>query len=337
MTIPIKVIPNFFESGYRDGVWVTDDDYFLQNPEGEFNFQDGERFFLYFTSYHLGPEPIGDRKNLIGVEIIYGTYNDLPDVWALKINKYVNLGTVRGNKEVKKMQRLGELGHLVSIYGVDNIKYIRSVANFDELTKDILKYVGNKFKPPNFDPEDSDVIRYYRPLEIPDDEKIWYSDRRWLDKFDFETNLAINLDLIPDNERDEGSIILFTSSNFMLGNEAELGLFMIVYDEISLHPQYTIGQEDVLDYDIFPREDSFRFLGFVGTTYQLPKLEVLEDLVKTNNGVFEEYYNTIMDFYYCGKINSFKELRPGIRESFLGWDNLETVRKMKVFANYSMQ
>tara|TARA_R110000851_G_scaffold113978_2_gene238848 strand:- start:621 stop:992 length:372 start_codon:yes stop_codon:yes gene_type:complete len=123
----------------------------------------------------------------------------------------------------------------------------------------------------------------------------------------------------------------------MLGNEAELGLFMIVYDEISLHPQYTIGQEDVMDYDIFPREDSFRFLGFVGTTYQLPKLEVLEDLVKTNNGVFEEYYNTIMDFYYCGKINSFKELRPGIRESFLGWDNLETVRKMKVFANYSMQ
>ena len=92
-----------------------------------------------------------------------------------------------------------------------------------------------------------------------------------------------------------------------------------------------------MDYDIFPRADSFRFLGFVGNNYQIPKIEILENLVKTNNCIFEEYYDTTMDFYYCGKINSFKELRPGIRESFLGWDTPQTVRKMKIFTNYSLQ
>ena len=107
----LNKLPDSVESEYREGVWLTELD--VSNPdlinEEGLEFKDGTLFFLIFTTNHLGPEPQGERKNLIGVELTYTENTKFIQDWGLKINKYVDLGTIRGKKEWKLRPR-----HVVS-------------------------------------------------------------------------------------------------------------------------------------------------------------------------------------------------------------------------------
>ena len=327
----LEPIPTNYESGYRDGVWVTAKDLF-PDEDIQVAFEEGMKFFLIFTTYHLGPEPEerdGDTlKNLMGVEVTYAENEYLDEVWGLRLDKYVDLGTVRGRKEVRKMTRKGEFNHIDAVYGEANVKFISFVANFDELAEKILKYVNKQYKPTGLDADSAEVIRYYRPLEIPKSEKAWYSDGYWLDRDAFETQTLQDLDFLPQSDY-PATAIVFTSSNYLTGNEADLGVFMMVYEELEMGSY--AGGYSMESFDAFPYETEFRFLGFIGPQYQVPNLKSVETFLSSNEVLFEEYSRAYVDFFYAGKINTFSDLRDGIVEAILGWDDTTSVRKMNIF------
>ncbi len=329
MSAPLATIPDFFESGYRDGVWLTEPE--LLFFEDDIDFSEGDLFFLMFTTYHLGDEPQGERKNLMGVEVQYSEHElaaqGFRDIWGLKINKYVDLGTVRGRKEWRKMNKRGEFAHIEAVYGVGNVKYVGQCANFDELATDILKYVEKNFDAENLDADSAEVIRYFRPLEVPEQVKAWYTDGVWLQKEDFEINAALNLDYITPEMPGVG--IVFTSSNFLTGNEAELGVFVMVYHEL---PQQSVGGQWSMEmFDAYPDEGEFRFLGFIGPQYQVPSLPAVETFLDSNEIFWETFSRSMVDFSYAGKINTFADLRNAIAEAVVGYDNTTSIRKMNIF------
>ena len=334
----LNKLPDSVESEYREGVWLTELD--VSNPdlinEEGLEFKDGTLFFLIFTTNHLGPEPQGERKNLIGVELTYTENTKFIQDWGLKINKYVDLGTIRGKKEWKLKQRRGEFNHISATYGEGNVKFISFAANFDELAGKILKYVGRWFTPVNFETDVPKIIRYYRSLDIPETERVWYSGGHWLDKESFEINVGINLEYLEDLPPSEYiglTGIIFTSDNFLLGNPAELGVFMMVFDE--LPDSGGIGQYNMEVIDFIPYQQNsqevFRFLGFIGPSYKVPNLYTIEEFLNGNDMLWEDWNKKPIDFFYAGKINSFAELRPAIVESVVGWSNPTSVRKMNIF------
>ena len=327
----LEPIPTNYESGYRDGVWVTAADLY---PDDDIvvEFDEGMKFFLIFTTYHLGPEPVergGDLlKNLMGVEVTYAENEYLEEVWGLRLDKYVDLGTVRGRKEVRKMTKKGEFNHIDAVYGSANVKFISFVANFDELAEKILKYVNKQFKPVGLDADSAEVIRYYRPLEVPKTERAWYSDGYWLDRDGFETQTLQDLDYPPQTDF-PATAIVFTSSNYLTGNEGSLGVFMLVYEELEMMSY--AGGYSMESFDAFPYETEFRFLGFIGPHYQVPSLNSVETFLKSNEVFGDEYSRAYIDFFYAGKVNTFADLRDGIVEAILGWDDATSVRKMNIF------
>jgi len=328
MTAQMAPVPDFFECGYRDGVWLTEPDMLFLDDD--IDFSEGDMFFLMFTTYHLGDEPIGERKNLMGVEAQYSTHeladSGFSDLWGIKINKYVDLGTVRGRKEWRKLNKRGEFDHIEAVYGFDKVKYVGQCVNFDELAIQILRYVEKTFPAENLTADAAEVIRYYRPLEVPEEAKAWYSDGQWLTKYDFEVNGVINLDYITPEM--PGEAFIFTSNNFMKGNEAELGVFLLMYHE--LPSAFETGQWTVESGDFYPDEGEFRFLGFIGPHYQIPSLETVETYLNSNEVLWESFYNSRIDFTYLDKVNTFADLRDGIAESMLLFDSA-SARKMNIF------
>tara|TARA_R110001592_G_scaffold139897_2_gene360361 strand:- start:1367 stop:2347 length:981 start_codon:yes stop_codon:yes gene_type:complete len=321
----LPTIPDFFECGYREGVWLTEPELYDDFLD-DIAFSEGDLFFLMFTTYHLGDEPQGERKNLIGVEVQYSENLSMPDIWGLKINKYVDLGTVRGRKEWRKMNKRGEFAHIEAVYGVGNVKYVGQCANFDELASDILKYVEKNFEAENLDADSAEVIRYFRPLEVPEQCKAWYTDGVWLQKEDFEINAALNLDYITPEMPGVG--IVFTSSNFLTGNEAELGVFVMVYHEL---PRESTTFTSFMDFDAYPDEGEFRFLGFIGPHYQIPSVTAVETFLGSNDEFWETFSESMVDFFYADKINTFADLRNGIAEAVVGYENTTSIRKMNIF------
>ena len=328
---PLKPIPPNFEVGYEDGVWLIASELYPDEDQGP-DFDAGLSFFLMFTTYHLGPVPKGmseeSPKNLMGVEVVYAENEFVEDIWGLRINKYVDLGTVRGRKQIKKMKKRGEFNHIDAVYGEGNVKYVGQMANFDDLAKAILKYVARNFKPSGLDEERAEIIQYYRPLEIPETEKAWYSDGYWLEKDSFEINTGQYIDLLPVSDEYPATAVVFTCSNYLTGNPAELGVFMIVYEELE---SSFAGSYSMETFDAFPYETDFRFLGFIGPEYQIPSLRSIEVFLGANEILWNSYANTYTDWMYAGKVNSFSDLRPSIVEAILGWDDAERVRKMNIF------
>jgi len=329
---PLTAIPKNFEVGYEDGVWLIAKELYPEEDQGP-DFDAGLSFFLMFTTYHLGPVSEGmsedSPKNLMGVEVVYAENEFVEDIWGLRINKYVDLGTVRGRKQIKKMKKRGEFNHIDAVYGAENVKYVGQMANFDDLAKAILKYVNRNFKPSGLDEERAEIIQYYRPLEIPETEKAWYTEGTWLDKYSFETNTFIDLETLPASDTYPATAIVFTCSNYLTGNPAELGVFMIVYEELEITTPG--GNYSFEQFDAFPYESDFRFLGFIGPEYQIPSLRSVEVFLGANEILWNSYANTYTDWKYAGKVNSFNDLRGKIIEAILGYDDAQTVSKMNIF------
>jgi hypothetical protein len=335
----LNKLPDSVESGYREGVWLTELD--ITNPDlindEDLEFEDGTLFFLIFTTNHLGAEPQGDRKNLMGVELTYFENKKFIHDWGLKINKYVDLGTLRGKKEWKRKQRLGEFNHISATYGEGNVKFISFAANFDELAGKILRYVGHWFKPLNFETDAPNIIRYYRSLHIPETEKVWYSGGHWLDKESFEINVGINLEYLEDTPSSEYiglTGIIFTSNNFLVGNQADLGVFLMIFEELPDMGFFDGGGNfELIDFIPYQQnsQEVFKFLGFIGPSYKVPNLYTIEEFLNGNDVLWEDLNKISIDFFYAGIINSFADLRPAIVESVVDWSNPTTVRKMNIF------
>ena len=319
--ISLGAIPNNFEVGYRDGVWLTAKDLETQSPP--IDFDSGERGFLIFTTQSLKTSNLqDDEKELVGIEIVYAENEFLPDVWGVRINRYVSLGVVKGNKDYKRLKRQGEFNHLYDIYDEHNVRFIRFVANFERLAERILKNISFWHSPADMPTSSTfDIVRYYRPMTIPEEVDAWHSMYHWMDRDSFEINV---MEILPKNLPETTlNAFVFGCANLMKSAPTELGIFIITYDEYfySYHLDET---------DLFPLRDSFRFLGFLGPAYHLKNVYSVETFLEDNWALWSEYENTDIKYHWCGTVSTFSDLRKIIPDVFL-YETDTQVQEMNIF------
>ena len=101
---PLDAIPKNFEVGYEDGVWLIASELYRRRPRPRLRC----RIIIFPHVYNLSswtvPEGMSEEspKNLMGVEVVYAENEFVEDIWGLRINKYVDLGTVREERKLRK-------------------------------------------------------------------------------------------------------------------------------------------------------------------------------------------------------------------------------------------
>ena len=315
----IGEIPDVYEVGYRDGVWVTKEDLFGLEPSPDFDDADNvDTLYFMFTTHTLGPSTGMMVKNLIGVECqLYR--NPVLEEWALRLGNYRELGDISGKKDFRRLKRRGVFDHIYDLYGEQNVKFLSLVVDFDTLAIKIMRFMTSVFDLPNVDEDAAEVVRYFRPMDIPAEAKAWHSGSYWLGAEAWEIDMG--LDGLDDARfehelsRAEPTGIVFVSNNIMVGNPEEMGVFTMVYGEID---QYLSGGSYSLnDLDAFPMEGDFRFLGFIGPSPRIPSTEAIEAFLSSNQLVFDYYARDVSDFYYVGKMPTFSDLKGPIEEAIV--------------------
>ena len=175
------------------------------------------------------------------------------------------------------------------------------------------------FDLPNVDEDAAEVVRYFRPMDVPEDAKAWHSGSYWLGAEAWEIDMG--LDGLDDARfehelsRAEPTGIVFVSNNIMVGNSEEMGVFIMVYGEID---QYLSGSSYSLnDLDAFPMEGDFRFLGFIAPSPRIPSAGSIEAFLNSHQLVFDYYARDVSDFYYVGKMPTFSDLKGPIEEAIV--------------------